>query len=48
MVLAQIFLNLAGGDCLEDLERLEADRGLRRSSSQRISRRSSTLTGNGR
>ena len=27
MVLALIFLNLAGGDCLEDLERLEADRG---------------------
>lgn len=48
MVLAQILLNLAGGDCLEDLERLEADRGLRRSSSQRIRRRSSTLTGNGR
>jgi hypothetical protein len=27
MVLALILLNLAGGDCLEDLERLEADRG---------------------
>ncbi len=27
MVLAVIFLNLAGGDCVEDLERLEADSG---------------------
>ena len=27
MVLALILLNLAGDDCLEDLERLEADRG---------------------
>ena len=27
MVLALILLNLAGGDWLEDLERLEADRG---------------------
>jgi hypothetical protein len=27
MVLALIFLNLAGGDCVEDLERLETDRG---------------------
>src|ERR1700684_4561194 len=27
MVLAVIFLNLAGGDCVEDLERLEADTG---------------------
>jgi len=27
MVLALIFLNLAGGDCVEDLERLEADSG---------------------
>lgn len=29
MVLALIFLNLAGGDCLEDLERLEQDSGFR-------------------
>lgn len=27
MVLAVIFLNLAGGDCIEDIERLEADTG---------------------
>jgi len=27
MVLAVIFLNLAGGDCVEDLERLESDSG---------------------
>jgi hypothetical protein len=27
MVLAVIFLNLAGGDCVEDLERLETDSG---------------------
>jgi len=27
MVLAVIFLNLAGGDCVEDLERLECDSG---------------------
>ena len=27
MVLALIFLNLAGGDCLADLERLESDGG---------------------
>src|ERR1700746_2339135 len=27
MVLAVRFLNLAGGDCVEDLERLEADSG---------------------
>jgi Transposase DDE domain group 1 len=27
MVLAVVFLNLAGGDCVEDLERLEADGG---------------------
>jgi hypothetical protein len=27
MVLALIFLNLAGGDCVEDLERLQADSG---------------------
>jgi Transposase DDE domain group 1 len=27
MVLAVIFLNLAGGDCVEDIERLEADTG---------------------
>src|ERR1700691_5747258 len=27
MVLALIFLNLAGGDCVEDLERLETDNG---------------------
>jgi hypothetical protein len=27
MVLALIFLNLAGGDCMEDLERLEQDKG---------------------
>src|SRR6202166_3015762 len=27
MVLALIFLNLAGGDCMEDLERLETDSG---------------------
>ena len=27
MVLAVIFLNLAGGDCVEDLERLENDSG---------------------
>jgi hypothetical protein len=27
MVLAVVFLNLAGGDCIEDLERLEQDRG---------------------
>jgi hypothetical protein len=27
MVLAAIFLNLAGGDCVEDIERLEADTG---------------------
>src|ERR1019366_7021238 len=27
MVLAVIFLNLAGGDCVEDLERLEQDDG---------------------
>jgi hypothetical protein len=27
MVLALIFLNLAGGDCVEDLERLEGDSG---------------------
>jgi hypothetical protein len=27
MVLALIFLNLAGGDCVEDLERLESDSG---------------------
>src|SRR6202140_774605 len=27
MVLALMFLNLAGGDCVEDLERLEADSG---------------------
>ena len=27
MVLAAIFLNLAGGDCVEDIERLERDRG---------------------
>jgi hypothetical protein len=27
MVLATIFLNLAGGDCVEDIERLEADTG---------------------
>jgi hypothetical protein len=27
MVLAVVFLNLAGGDCVEDLERLEQDRG---------------------
>src|SRR5450759_2469325 len=27
MVLAVIFLNLAGGDCVEDLERLETDGG---------------------
>ena len=27
MVLALIFLNLAGGDCVEDLERLEQDSG---------------------
>src|SRR5271167_1781961 len=27
MVLALIFLNLVGGDCVEDLERLEADEG---------------------
>src|ERR1700674_2421289 len=27
MVLAVLFLNLAGGDCVEDLERLEADNG---------------------
>jgi hypothetical protein len=27
MVLALIFLNLAGGDCVEDLERLETDSG---------------------
>lgn len=27
MTLALIFLNLAGGDCVEDLERLEQDRG---------------------
>src|ERR1039458_5564772 len=27
MVLALIFLNLAGGDCVEDLERLEQDGG---------------------
>jgi hypothetical protein len=27
MVLAVIFLNLAGGDCMEDLERLESDSG---------------------
>jgi hypothetical protein len=36
MVLAVVFLNLAGGDCVEDLERLEQDSGftavLRRSS----------------
>src|SRR5260370_38852807 len=28
MVLALVFLNLAGGDCVEDIERLEADGGL--------------------
>jgi hypothetical protein len=28
MVLAVIFLNLAGGDCVEDIERLESDTGL--------------------
>jgi hypothetical protein len=27
MVLAVVFLNLAGGDCVEDIERLEADTG---------------------
>ncbi len=27
MVLTLIFLNLAGGDCVEDLERLETDSG---------------------
>lgn len=27
MVLAVIFLNLAGGDCVEDIEHLEADTG---------------------
>ena len=27
MVVALIFLNLAGGDCMEDLERLERDNG---------------------
>jgi hypothetical protein len=27
MVLAVIFLNIAGGDCVEDLERLESDSG---------------------
>ena len=27
MVLAVVFLNLAGGDCVEDLERLEQDSG---------------------
>ena len=27
MVLAVVFLNLAGGDCVEDLERLETDSG---------------------
>ena len=27
MVLAVVFLNLAGGDCVEDLERLESDSG---------------------
>jgi hypothetical protein len=27
MVLAVIFLNIAGGDCVEDIERLEADSG---------------------
>ena len=27
MVLAAVFLNLAGGDCVEDLERLESDSG---------------------
>jgi hypothetical protein len=27
MVLAVIFLNLAGGDCVEDLDRLETDHG---------------------
>ena len=27
MVLALVFLNLAGGDCMEDLERLENDAG---------------------
>ena len=27
MVLAVIFLNVAGGDCVEDLERLESDSG---------------------
>src|SRR5487761_2728861 len=27
MVLAVVFLNLAGGDCVEDLERLERDSG---------------------
>ena len=30
MVLAVIFLNLAGGDCVEDLERLEGDSGFAR------------------
>jgi hypothetical protein len=28
MMLALIFVNLAGGDCLADLERLERDSGL--------------------
>ena len=27
MVLAVVFLNLAGGDCMKDLERLEQDSG---------------------
>jgi hypothetical protein len=27
MVLAVIFLNIAGGDCVEDIERLESDSG---------------------
>src|SRR5271169_1998928 len=27
MTLAVVFLNLAGGDCVEDIERLERDRG---------------------
>jgi Transposase DDE domain group 1 len=43
MVLALVFLNLAGGDCVEDIERLEADGGfaevLRRVERELLTRR---------
>ena len=43
MVLAVLFLNLAGGDCVEDLERLEADRMRQNSFGESVRRHAEEL-----